>query len=127
MEAGGLLGQRATGRAKPDSLPGMEHRVGQLFHHRRIGLDDVQRDAFGGTRPDAGQFVQRGNQRGDGTGSADILIRSHDALKSSCILLQKHGSFISLAASSRDTLGGQTHVKYNRYFESISEEKQESR
>jgi len=49
-------------------VPTIWYRVGQLLHHRRIGLNDVQRDTFGGTRADTGESSQRRDQCGDGVG-----------------------------------------------------------
>ena len=40
----------------------------RFFDRRRIRLDQMQRDAFGRARPDAGQFAQGGDERGDGIG-----------------------------------------------------------
>ena len=38
----------------------LHQHLRQLFHLAGFALDQVQREAFGRTRPDAGQFAQRG-------------------------------------------------------------------
>jgi hypothetical protein len=43
----------------------MENGFGQLFDDAGFGLDDMKRDALGGTRADAGKLIEGANQRGD--------------------------------------------------------------
>ena len=60
--AGGLFGQRAARVAESDLLAREQNDFGELFHGGGIGLHQMQRQALGGTRPDAGQFGERGDE-----------------------------------------------------------------
>ena len=66
--AGGLLSERAADFAKFNLRAGTEDGVGEIFDDGGIGLDQMQGDALGGTRTDAGQFAQGGGERIDGIG-----------------------------------------------------------
>ena len=60
--ADGLFRQRAADLAETDALAGVEDGLGQLLDGARFGLHQVQGDAFGRARPDAGQRAQGGNE-----------------------------------------------------------------
>src|SRR5437870_12249005 len=59
-----LLGKTAADRAKTDTLPRRDNRLGQMLDRSGFGLNDMERDALGRARADARECGEGGHQRG---------------------------------------------------------------
>jgi hypothetical protein len=64
--AGLRFGQRAAGLAMTDALACGEDGVGEALCVVGFGLDEVESDAFGGARADAGELGEGGYECGEG-------------------------------------------------------------
>ena len=80
--------------AEPDPLAGVEDGLGQLLDGAGLGLDQVQGDALGRARADAGQLAQGGDQRGDrfGKGGHGAWNRERRQPRSGTVETKRHGS-----------------------------------
>src|SRR5439155_26980791 len=71
-----LFGQGTAHLAELNPLPCGQDRVGQLPDDVCLHLDDMKRDPFRRSGPDAGEFVQGRDEGGNGLG-----VGRHDVVK----------------------------------------------